>query len=99
MIDDEVYNTKRELTKGATDPSGMMREITATCAERGHSIRIIHEPEDDNKAHAAVRRMPRDDEELVELLAAESWCELILNAKIPDGAERAPDREASPKEC
>jgi hypothetical protein len=78
---------------------GKIDAITATCAERGHSIRIIHEPEDDNKAHAAVRRMPRDDEELVELLAAESWCELILNAKIPDGAERAPDKEASPKEC
>jgi hypothetical protein len=78
---------------------GRVGAIAASCAERNHSIRILHEPEDDNKAHAAVRRMPRDDDELLELLAAESWCELILNAKIPGGAERAPDSAASPKKC
>jgi hypothetical protein len=76
---------------------GRVGVIAATCAERNHRIRIMHEPEDDNKAHAAVRRMPRDDDELLELLAAESWSELILNAKISDGAEPAPDSEASPK--
>ena len=67
---------------------GRVGAIVSTCAERGRNICIIHEPEDDNKAHAAVRRMPRDDDELLELLAAESWSELILSARIPDGAER-----------
>lgn len=76
---------------------GRVGAIAATCAERNHRIRIVHEPEDDNKAHAAVRRMPRDDDELLELLAAEKWSELILNANIPDGAEPAPDSEARPK--
>lgn len=73
---------------------GRVDSIAATCAARNYSIRILHEPEDDNKAHAAVRRMPRDNDEFLELLAAESWSELFLNAKIPDGAEPAPDSEA-----
>jgi hypothetical protein len=74
---------------------GRVGAIAATCAEHGHSTRIIHEPEDDNKAHAAVRRMPRDDEELLELLAAESWCELILNADVAAGVHSAPAKQAS----
>jgi hypothetical protein len=78
---------------------GRVGAIAATCAEHNHSIRVLHEPVDDNKAHAAVRRMPRDDDELLELLAAESWSELMLNAKIPDGAEPAPHSEARTKEC
>jgi hypothetical protein len=73
---------------------GRVDAIAATCAERGHSIRIIHEPEDDNKAHAAVRRMPRDDDQLLELLAAESWCELILNTAVAAGAYPAPNKQA-----
>jgi len=30
--------------------------ITAIAAAQSHSIRVLHEPEDDNKAHVAVRR-------------------------------------------
>jgi hypothetical protein len=51
---------------------GRIGAIATACAEHRHGIRIIHEPEDDNHAHAAVRRMPRNDDELLELLAAES---------------------------
>lgn len=73
---------------------GNVGSIIAACAARNHSIRVVHEPEDDNKAHASVRRMPRDDGELLEILAAEDWAELVLNSEIEDGAEAAPDTEA-----
>jgi hypothetical protein len=55
-------------------------------------VRIVHEPEDDNKAHAAVRRIPRDDELLLEQLASEAWAEVVLNSAIEEGAEPAPDQ-------
>ena len=43
---------------------GQVQKIKATCLAQRHNIRIVHEPADDNKAHVAVRRFPRDDMEL-----------------------------------
>lgn len=71
---------------------GKVQAITDACANHKHKIRIIHEPEADNKAHASVRRFPRDDQELLELLAIESWSELVLNKDVEVGAVPAPDR-------
>jgi hypothetical protein len=71
---------------------GNVGRIASVLADHGYSIRILHEPEDDNKAHVAVRRWPRDDMVLFELLAAE----FVLNndADIPKGEEAAPDQPA-----
>lgn len=69
---------------------GEVGAIKAACASRGHKIRIVHEPEDDNKAHVAVRQIPRDDAQLLELLATEAWAELVMNAQIPVGGVPAP---------
>jgi hypothetical protein len=66
-------------------------EIIRTAAQRRkHSIRIVHDPADDNHAHAAVKRMPSDDEELLRILASEAWSRLILNRGVPDGRTPAP---------
>jgi hypothetical protein len=47
-------------------------------------IRFIHEPEDDNEAHAALRNWPRDNDYLRELLAEDSWSRVILNKDVAD---------------
>jgi hypothetical protein len=75
---------------------GNVGNIAAVAANRNYSVRVLHEPEEDNKAHAAVRRWPRDDMELFELLAAEVWSELVLNSdmSIPAGPQPAPDKAA-----
>jgi hypothetical protein len=73
---------------------GNVAAITAVCADRGHKIRIVHEPEDDNKAHTSVRQFPREDMELLELLAAVAWSELVCNSEVPAGANPAPDNPA-----
>lgn len=70
---------------------GNVGAILSVCADRKHKIRIIHEPADDNKAHVAVRQMPRDDADLLEILAAETWSELVLNREIEPGQQAAPD--------
>lgn len=75
---------------------GNVGNIAAVAATYSYSIRVLHEPEDDNKAHVAVRRWPRDDMALFELLAADAWSEVVLNDNkdIPQGAQAAPDQSA-----
>ena len=69
---------------------GRVDAIREACATKNHQIRILHEPEDDNHAHAVVRRLPRDDEDLLELIANTAWAEVVLNSTIPSGAVSAP---------
>jgi hypothetical protein len=71
---------------------GNVGNIAAVAADYSYSISVLHEPEDDNKAHVAVRRWPPDDMAFFELLAAEAWSEVVLNQNIPQGAQAAPDR-------
>jgi hypothetical protein len=46
-------------------------------------LRVLHEPEDRNQGHAAVRRYTMDDHELMELLSSSAFTEIILNRDIP----------------
>jgi hypothetical protein len=62
---------------------GCVLNIDNACRTYGHTVRFLHEPEEDNAAHAALRRWPREAEELFELLAEEAWCTTILNADVP----------------
>jgi hypothetical protein len=73
---------------------GNIGTIIGACAERRYKIRIVHEPQDDNKAHASVRQFPPEDLELLELLAADAWSELVLNSEVPPGAHPAPGSSA-----
>jgi hypothetical protein len=66
----------------------------ASASDKAYRLRILHEPADDNKAHAAVRRFPPDDIELFELLAIEAWSEVVLNSSVPEGETPAPDASA-----
>jgi len=74
---------------------GQVQRIKAACLTQRHNIRIVHEPEDDNKAHVAVRRFPADDMELFQLLAADAWKEVVLNSAVPAGAVPAPAAPAA----
>ena len=75
---------------------GKVAAIADACEARQHKIRIIHWPEDDNKAHAEIRQIPRDDTILLEQLAASAWSEIVLNANIQpiDAQAPAPDEQA-----
>ena len=66
----------------------------AAASEKTYKLRILHEPTDDNKAHAAVRRFPPDDIELFALLAIDAWSEVVLNSAVPEGEIPAPDAPA-----
>lgn len=64
---------------------GNVGAIKKMCIERPkkHKIRVIHEEEPDNKAHTAMRGWPDDDEDLLELLAEDTWSKHILNSEVP----------------
>lgn len=56
--------------------------LKSAAARYGRSLRVSHEPEDLCPEHVAIRRYPKDCEELLELLAAEHWAELVLNSSV-----------------
>jgi hypothetical protein len=50
--------------------------------KQNHKIRVIHEPEDDNEAHTALRGWPHDNDPLLDLIAEDAWSETVLNIDI-----------------
>jgi len=86
--------SKLEIKTKSGFAMGNVGNIAGVASANTYSIRVLHEPEDDNKAHVAVRRWPPDDMVLFELLAAEAWSDLVLNKDIPLGAKPAPDQSA-----
>jgi hypothetical protein len=70
---------------------GEVQAVVSLANEKRYKIRVLHEPEDDNKAHVAMRRWPNEDMEFFELLAAEAWSELVMNSSISPGELAAPD--------
>lgn len=51
--------------------------------ERSVRVRFVHEAEDDNPSHAALRRWPRDNADLFEILAEDVWSSYRMNFDIP----------------
>jgi hypothetical protein len=64
---------------------GVIENICTACERhtKPHRLRVIHEPDGDNKAHTAVRGWPRDEDDLLELIANDFWHEVVLNSSIP----------------
>jgi hypothetical protein len=58
--------------------------IKTTCMNAGARVRIVHEPDDRNPAHSSVRRLPRDDLDLLQALADQAFVDLVQNADVSD---------------
>ncbi|QOF71838.1 hypothetical protein IG197_01735 [Aminobacter sp. SR38] len=78
-----MRNSKLKISPKSAFAIGKVGDIRGACSLKGHQVRILHEPELDNAAHASIRRYPRQEIELFELLASEAWCGLVLNKDIP----------------
>lgn len=90
LREDQVYAAVRAIRDSKLDVKsksgfaiGNVGTLQAECAARNYKVRILHEPKDDNKAHVAVRSLPRDDMELFEQLAIGAWSDWILNKNVP----------------
>lgn len=80
-----IRASKLTVTPKSGFAVGNVQAIKATCAadKQKHKIRIIHEREPDNDAHTALRGWPRDNDDLLNLLANEVWSETVLNRDVP----------------
>jgi hypothetical protein len=63
---------------------GEVGQIQARCRElKQIKVFVTYEPSLSNQAHAAVKKLPREDMELQEDLANGVWSELHLNTHLP----------------
>lgn len=82
-------NTIRNSNLGVKPKSGFAIGITNSICETCEShpgryrLRVIHEEEPDNVAHVAVRGWPRDQDDLLVLIADDVWNEIVLNKDVP----------------
>jgi hypothetical protein len=61
---------------------GNVGKIKDTCLKQGYRVRIVHEPNDNEPAHSAIRRLPRDDLTLLAALADDAFVEMVRNTDI-----------------
>ena len=60
---------------------GGVGQIHQICSDFDIRVRILHEPEQENSGHSALRGLPRDDMRLLDLLAAEAFTDTrVANA-------------------
>lgn len=79
-----VRASKLKVAPRSGFATGNVNDIKEAClADKGrHKIRIVHERTDDNEAHTALRGWPRDNEDLLNLLADGVWSSYVLNKDI-----------------
>ena len=78
----EMFRSTRNVGKKSAFGIGNVGKIKETCGANGASVRVVYEPETNNPAHSAIRRLPRDDLVLLEVLAADTFVELVRNADV-----------------
>ena len=80
-----IRNSRIDVRPRSGFAVGNVRRVKDICLadKEKYKVRVIHEPEANNTAHAALRGWPRDNDPLLELLAEDAWAETILNKDIP----------------
>lgn len=74
---------ERGIGKKSAFGVGQVQQIKRASLNAGARVRIVHEPEAGNPAHAAIRRLPRDDLALLQALADDVFVDLVHNASVP----------------
>ena len=56
---------------------GNVGEIKRACAKTGNVVRVLHEPTKNSPSHAGIRRLPTDENALLDILAAEVFVDTV----------------------
>jgi hypothetical protein len=78
-----AIRASRDVGKKSGFALGLVGEICAACSAANRNIRVVREPEDNNSGHTAVRKWPRDNLDLLQLMATDTWSRLAMNSSIP----------------
>jgi hypothetical protein len=84
-VRDAVWGVRQARAVGGKSAFaiGNVGKIKETCLSAGNAkVRVVPEPKDDWPAHAGIRRLPRDDLDLLEALATDAFTEIVLNETI-----------------
>ena len=84
-VRDAVWGMRKARSVGGKSAFAIavIASVKETCEAAGHKVRVVHEPLDDWPAHSGVRRLPRDDLDLLEALAVSAFTDMVLNQEIP----------------
>ena len=74
----EVMRKRRSVSAKDGFAIGNVREIKGACLEFGIKIRVNHAPKSWNAAYSSVNNYVSESQELLSLLAAEAWADLVL---------------------
>ncbi|MGH7058089.1 MAG: hypothetical protein ACREFZ_09450 [Acetobacteraceae bacterium] len=83
---DAVWAVRKARTVGAKSAFaiGNVAKIKETCLSVANAkVRVVPEPLDHWPAHAGIRRLPRDDLNLLAALADEAFSKMLPNKDIP----------------
>jgi hypothetical protein len=80
-----VRNSEIDVRPKSGFAIGCVKAISDTCLAdpKKVKIRVIHEEAADNAAHAALRGWPRDNDQLLDLIAEDPWRAYVLAKDIP----------------
>lgn len=82
---DSVHAFRRTLDVGPKSAFGIgnVGEIKRACSSSGAKARIVHRPRADNQAHSGIYGVPREDLNLLQMLAQDVFAELVRNCDVP----------------
>ena len=74
------------MTKGVAPQSLLtianVGEIKKACKSAGNTVRITHEPSIKNKSHAGIRKLPNEEDSLLETLANEIFIDSVMSITL-----------------
>ena len=79
----EMFRATRNVRPKHAFGIAAVKKIKDVCDEFGVSVKVVYLPEDSNKSHAEIQRIPSESFELLATLADEAFVTLVKNADIP----------------
>lgn len=77
---------RRTLGKKGVLAWAMVEEIVRDCARYDCSVRILHDPEEDNTGHSLILHLRRDRADLLDHLASDTFGEFVLLTTLSDAS-------------
>lgn len=80
----EAIRRQLDVKKNDGFAIGVVGKISEICDSLNVKVRVLHEPEPpENTGHSALRGVPRDNLDLLDLLAAQAFVDTRISSEIP----------------
>ena len=79
----EMFRATRDVRSKHAFGIAVVKKVRDVCEEFGATVKVVYLPEEQNKAHAEIQRIPSENLELLAALADEAFVTLVKNADVP----------------